>query len=147
LVRKIEFEFERGGKFVAELLEVEAPETCKYICDKLPITYRVRQSTISGETLGINLDGWDFKKLENSNTMVPPGELGFLTTHIPHTPETKLYCQILFAYGPNQIHQMWGRASPTNRFAKTVEGTVKELRDVATRIHEKGRENVTIKIK
>lgn len=35
--KQIDVEFERGGKFVADLLEDQAPKTCKAVWDALPL--------------------------------------------------------------------------------------------------------------
>jgi len=147
MTRKIEIIFEKGGKLVAELYDEAAPETCNYFWDKLPFTLPARRSVSSGGIVGVNLEGWDFKKLEYVNTMIPHGEIGFLSTFIPHRPMNNPYCQMLLPLsGRSQIHQMWGIASPTNRLAKIIEG-MEGLREIGVRIANSGAdgENVTVK--
>ena len=146
--RKIEIIFEKGGRFVAELYDEGAPETCNYFWERLPFTVPARRSVSSGGLVGANLEGWDFNKLEYVTTMIPQGEVGFLTTNIPHRPMNKPYCQILIpTSGRSQIHQMWGIASPTNRLAKIIEGTIEDVRVVANRVANSGAdgENLTVK--
>ena len=145
--RKIEIAFEKGGKLVAELNDEAAPETCNYFWNKLPFTLAARRSVSSGGIVGVNLEGWDFNKLEYVSTMVPYGEVGFLSTFIPHRPMNNPYCQMLLPLsGGSQVHQMWGIASPTNRMAKIVEG-IELLREIGARIANSGAdgENVTVR--
>jgi hypothetical protein len=147
MARKMEIEFEKGGKIVAELFNEEAPETCNYVWERLPFTLPARRSVMSGGFIGVNLYDWTFNKLEYANTTIPAGEIGFLSRWIPHTPENKPYCQILISMGSgNQVHQMWGIASPTNRFAKIIEG-LDLVRVIGTRLAEQGTENVTYRRK
>jgi hypothetical protein len=40
----MKIEFEKGGSFIARLLEEEAPKSCKTIKERLPFEYRFHQS-------------------------------------------------------------------------------------------------------
>ena len=146
--QRIEILFAKGGRFVAQLNEIEAPETCKYFLERLPFTLPSRRATSSGGMVGINLEGWDLNKLEYVQTMIPEGEVGFLTTFIPHRPMNNPYCQMLLPLsGGSQAHQMWGIASPVNRMAKIIEG-LDGLRAVGNRLANKGAdgEDVTVRL-
>jgi hypothetical protein len=146
--RKIEIVFEKGGRLVAELYDEEAPETCNYFCERLPFTLPARRSVMSGGIIGVNLEGWNFNKLEYVNTMIPAGEIGFLSTFIPHRPMNNPYCQMLIPMsGRSQVHQMWGIASPTNRMGKIIEG-LENLRAIGNRIANEGAngENCTVRL-
>ena len=47
----IEITFERGGKFLANILMSEAPKTCRAILEKLPIEETVAHATTAGQEL------------------------------------------------------------------------------------------------
>lgn len=147
MARKIELTFEKGGKIIAELHDEEAPETCNYFCERLPFTLPARRSVMSGGIIGVNLEGWNFNKLEWATSMPRSPVIGFLSTWIPHTPANKPYCQMLIPIGGAQVHQMWGIASPTNRMATIIEG-LDEVRTIGRRIANEGAdgENVTVRL-
>lgn len=75
---KIKIEFEKGGSFIATLLEDEAPKTCKTIKERLPFEYRFHHSIISGNAI-IALPTDLIVERENQRVAgIPPGTLSFL---------------------------------------------------------------------
>ncbi len=145
---KIEISFKHGGRFVAQLHQDETPETCKYFLKRLPFTVPTRRASMSGGIIAVPLEGWDFNKLEYVNTVLPEGEIGFLTTFLPHRPANRPYCQMLIPLGGrSQVHQMWGIASPTNRMAKIIEGSLDELRAIGSRMANQGAEGNEITVR
>ena len=147
MARQIEIEFECGGTFTVSLFEEGAPETCDFIWGLLPLEVKAERSVMSGGLISIPLEGTDFNKLEYVNTMIPVGEIGFLTTFLPHRPMNQPYTQILIPIGNNQAHQMWGIASPVNRFAALSDGSLADMVEVGARIRAQGPEKVTLRQK
>lgn len=144
--RKMEIEFERGPKFVATLFDKEAPKTCNFVWNLLPLEeLKVVRATSSGDLMAIPLEGTDFKTLEYVTTMLDPGLIGLVTTFYPIRPMNRPYTQIAISFGKNLIHQMLGLATPINRFAEITEEKVDELTEVATHIAEQGTKKVTIR--
>jgi len=146
---KIEILFKNGGRFVAKLRQEACPETCKYFMERLPFSLPTRRASMSGGMVTVSLEGWTFNKLEYVNTMIRAGEIGLLTTFLPHRPANKPYCQMIMpTSGRTQVHQMWGIASPTNRFAEIVEGSMDELGAIARRLANQGAadDEVTVKL-
>ena len=47
----LKIEFEKGGTFIARLLEEEAPKTCATIKSRLPFQYLFQQSIVSGQAM------------------------------------------------------------------------------------------------
>ena len=145
MAREIEIEFERGGKFVATLFDEEAPETCNFVWNLLPLErIDACRAMISGAVIDVPIEGKDFKTLEHVYSCLDPGLIGFVTSFFPKRPKSKPRVDILIGYGRNLIHTMSGFVTPTNIFAKITEGTVEQLSKVADRIKEQGIEKVTI---
>tara|TARA_Y100000590_G_C15484428_1_gene925252 strand:- start:233 stop:877 length:645 start_codon:yes stop_codon:yes gene_type:complete len=144
----IEISFSRGGKFVAELRLEGTPKTCEYFLERVPFTLPARRASMSGGIIAVPLEGWDMKELENVNTMLPEGDIGFLTAFLPHRPMNRTYCQFLIpTSGRSQAHQMWGTSSPVNKFGKIVEGEMDEIRAIASRMANEGADPETCTVK
>lgn len=140
---KIELSFERGGTFVAELLEKEAPKTCAEFLSHLPVTFSVSHSTCSGDAVVCYPD--DMMKMvpEHQHTVgIFPGTLGFLC----EKPEWMIPNEIYITYGKYFIPRGYrvDYQEPINVFAE-IHDNLKELAEVGDRILDYGKEKVTIR--
>jgi len=142
MARKMEIEFSKGEKLVAELYDEEAPATCNYVWDRLPFTSPAKQNFMSGGNVEVYLYGWTFNKLEYANPGVPRDEIGLLSRWIPHSPENKPFCKILVG-GTSEVHEFLSMPTPVNRFAKIVEG-LDQLTVVRNRLTEEGTQGTNI---
>ena len=80
MTKQIEIEFEHGGRFYADLLDI-APRTCKLISDHLPFEGLVRHATMSGYEIWFpiqNLPNED-RPRENFTRILQKGDVGFLS--------------------------------------------------------------------
>lgn len=147
-MKKMEIEFERGGKFVAELLEDAAPETSTAVWNNLPIEKKIYHVVWSGRCIYVEVD-FRVEKVENPFRHFDPGEIVFNTHNICSGPVNDPYRdEILIVYGDrNFLTDTMGIPSYPNRFAKIVEGDLKELAAIGPRIREKGVEKVIFRKK
>ena len=142
VTKKIEIEFEKGGKFIAALLEDKAPKTCKVVWDNLPLSGKIGHAYFSGKMLYLVVDT-RFEELENAKSVgFLLGDIAYLTPFYGRdTPN-----EIAIIYGEALIQDVCGWI-PANHFAKIIEGSLEDLKNVATRIREYGREKITIRKK
>ena len=140
MVKEIEIEFERGGKFVATLLEDRAPKTSNFVWEHLPFKGRVGHSSYSGKLMYLLVDA-KLEEMENAKAMgLFPGDLAFITTFFGKDNPG----EVIMVYGDAIVRDVMGWV-PANHFARITEGNLEDLRGVATRIRENGRENMTIR--
>jgi hypothetical protein len=104
-----------GITFVAELLEDEAPETCRALIAALPIEGRVIQARWSGEAAWLPMDEYEIKvRLENATSHPSRGDLLYYPGGISEK-------ELLIPYGSacfgSRVGQLQG-----NHFATIVEG-------------------------
>lgn len=140
MTKKIEIEFEKGGKFIAALFEDKAPKTCKVVWDNLPFSGKIGHAYYSGKLMYLLVDT-RLKELENAKSVgFLPGDIVYLTPFYGRdTPN-----EIGIVYGDALIQDVCGWI-PANYFATIIEGSLEELRSVATRIREYGREKITVR--
>jgi hypothetical protein len=143
-MKKIEIEFERGGRFVVELNEKDAPQTCKTLWANLPLTLEMSHCMSSGHCVvgAINEKAFQEIKLENGTvTSIEPGTVVFFSSEVTFgLPE---FCITYGPFVPTQIKLL--RHPPTNVFAKIEE--IEDLTTVCKRIHQKGTEKAVIRKK
>ena len=60
-----------GIDFIAELLEEEAPETCRAICESLPIEGKVIQARWSGEAVWFPMNALGIEVIQENATSHP----------------------------------------------------------------------------
>jgi hypothetical protein len=138
--KKIEIEFEKGGKFTATLLEDKAPKTCEAVWNSLPLSGRVGHAYFSGKMMYLAGIDPKFGELENARSVgFVPGDIAYLTSYYGKDTPT----EIAIIYGEALIQDFSGWI-PANHFAKISEGNLEDLKNVATRIREYGREKITI---
>ena len=134
----IKLEFEKGGEFVATLLEDQAPKTCQSIKDRLPFEYRFHHSIISGQAI-VTLPPDLTVERENQRVMgIPPGAISFLVKD-----------EVLLV--PDEIYISYGifisrgvtldMNQPVNVFAQ-IETNLDELKDACRRVLMSGAETV-----
>jgi hypothetical protein len=137
-VAKVKLEFEKGGEFVAGLLEKEAPKTCRAIKARLPFSYRFHHSIVSGQAL-VTLPPDLTVERENQRVAgIPPGALSFLVRDEPVLVPDEIY----IAYGIFISRGLTvDMKQPVNVFAQ-VEAKLVELAQVGRRVLMNGAETV-----
>ena len=131
-------EFEKGGVFVARLLEADAPKTCRTITAKLPFAYRFHHSIVSGQAL-VTLPPELTLERENQRVAgIPPGALTFLVKDEPVLVPDEIY----IAYGIFISRGLTvDMKQPVNVFAQ-IETNLDELARVGRRVLMQGAEMV-----
>ena len=137
-VAKMKIEFEKGGVFVAKLLQDEAPRTCRTIKAKLPLAYRFHHSIVSGQAL-VTLPPDLTVERENQRVAgIPPGTLSFLVRDEPMLVPDEIY----IAYGLFISRGLTvDMKQPVNVFAR-IEEKLDELAQVGRRVLMNGAEVV-----
>ncbi len=135
---QIRLEFEKGGVFIARLLEDEAPKTCRAITARLPFTYRFHHSIVSGQAL-VTLPPDLTVERENQRVAgIYPGALSFLVRDQPVATPDEIY----IAYGIFISRGLFIDATqPVNVFAQ-IERDLEELRRAGQRVLMNGAEQV-----
>ena len=145
MVKKIEIEFEKGGKFIATMLEEEAPRTSNAIWNALPREVFVWNAMWSGHVTVGNFN-IDFDVNENPKRILQPGDLAFEHRFMPAGPANNPWPRELkIVYGPrNLMVSHSGYPIVANHFAKITEGDLGELAKIGARIWKKGGEKVSL---
>jgi hypothetical protein len=140
MVKRIEIEFERGGKFTATLLEGETPQTCAILWDSLPIEGLAANARYSGEEFFFKTN---LAEIEPENQ-----RMDFSTGDIVFNPESH-FRAMLFYYGHNLR-----LSEPFNPLAKLDNNYVvgwgwplDKIKEVGERIWLKGQEMVYVRKK
>jgi hypothetical protein len=138
--RRITVEFERGGSFVARLLDEEAPTTCAAVWDALPIQGEVKRSAFSGLVMFVSTDV-SVTEPENAKVYgLCPGDMSFFI----NVHRLALDHQINWVFGPAAMRDVGGDTL-MNHFARIVEGDLDELAQIGDRVWTQGVENVVIR--
>jgi hypothetical protein len=139
MTKKIAIEFEKGGKFIATLMEDKAPKTCETVWKNLPFSGRIGHAYYSGMLMYLLLKT-RFKELENAQCIgLQPGDVVYITPFFGDV----WHDELAFIYGHALVQDKCGYL-PANHFARITEGSLEELAAVGTRIREEGREEVTV---
>ena len=135
---RIKVEFEKGGSFVARLLEDESPLTCKAIRSHLPFAYRFHHSMVSGQAL-VTLPPDLTVPRENQWVVgVKPGALTFLVRDVPVLVPDEIY----IVYGLFMSRGLTVNAyQPVNVFAQ-IDEDLEELAAIGRRVLMGGAEIV-----
>lgn len=139
---RMKLEFQKGGVFIAELLEEEAPKTCKTIKERLPFTYRFHHSIVSGQAI-VTLPPDLTVERENQRVAgIEPGTLSFLVRDEPVRVPDEIY----IAYGIFISRGLTvDMKQPVNVFAQ-IKTDLGELKKVCQRILMEGAETVTFRL-
>ena len=135
---QIKIEFEKGGVFIARLLEGEAPKSCEAIKNHLPFEYRFHHSIVSGQAI-VTLPPDFTMEPENQRVAgIPPGTLSFLVKdEVVLVPD-----EIYISYGIFISRGLTiDMKQPVNVFAQ-IESNLDELKVVGRRILMEGAEIV-----
>jgi len=131
-------EFERGGVFVARLLEEEAPRTCRAIRDRLPFAYRFHHSIVSGQALVTLPPDLNVEPENQRVAGIPPGALSFLVRDDARLVPAEIY----IAYGVFISRGLTlDMKQPVNVFAR-IETDLEVLAQVGRRVLLEGAEQV-----
>ena len=105
---------------VADLLEAEAPETCKLIWDALPLEGGLIHGMYSGPELFIVLPGFPAVAVENQVQRALPGDVGYWHNEGGiHASAPKEVAELVFVYGRGvSIKGSDGSESWVNLFAR-----------------------------
>ena len=129
LAKQIQIEFEKGGKFVATLLENEAPHSSEALWKHLPTEGTAAQARYGGEEFFFKAD-LQIEK-ENAKTKFSAGDVCF-------NPDPKWNAVIIY-YGNNI-----SVSTPYNHVAKISDG-LDELHAIGERIWLKGAEKIHLR--
>lgn len=134
----LKLEFEKGGTFIARLLEDEAPKTCDTLKSRMPFEYLFQQSIVSGQAMVAIPPDLTVEKENQRVAGILPGALSFLVaeehTHVPD--------EIYIAYGVFISRGLFiDVKQPVNVFAQIDDG-LDELKEIGARIIRHGAEMV-----
>ena len=134
----LKLEFEKGGTFIARLLEDEAPRTCATIKSRLPFEYRFQQSIVSGQAMVAIPPDLTVERENQRVAGIPPGALSFLVRDEPVLVPDEIY----IAYGIFISRGLTIDAKqPVSVFAQIDDG-LGELKEIGARIIRHGSEMV-----
>ena len=140
----IRLEFERGGVFVARLLDDEAPRTCEAFKQMLPAEIRFRHSMVCGQAIASMSTPAQFapEKENQRNAGILPGALSLLV----RDPSIKIGYQIYISYGmfSSRLVKL-DEKHPVNVFGQ-IDAGIEELRTACGRILIDGAESVKCSI-
>jgi hypothetical protein len=129
--KKIEMEFNKGGKFTAVLLMKEAPKTCEAFLKALPMSVNCRQGRFSGEEFYCQTN----VLCDEENQVLPQwGDISFNSD--------KSWKAVCVYYGSKVAK----KSSLYNLFARIVSNNLDELRTVGERIWLQGEEIAQIRL-
>jgi hypothetical protein len=124
--------------FKAKLHKDKAPETCKLLMEKMPITGKAIQARWSGEAAWLKMDPYGVEAPQENATSYPgPGQL----LYYPGGVSEK---EILIPYGSACFASKFGLL-PGNHFATIVEG-VELLEEMGERVLWDGAQEIRIEV-
>lgn len=139
MAKKIKIRFERGGEFIATLIEDKAPKTCEAIWRALPLEGDVLHSKWSGRGIFIGTHLGDRLPRENQSSILSSGYVGYWREWFNEEKGEEV---IEVYYGPSVVRDDRG-VTQLNMFA-LIEKDLKELADVGMRIWMQGKEKMTV---
>ena len=146
MVKHMRIVFEKGGEFIAALMEDKARRACMQVREALPIDTRAGQAARSGEVLNCAVP-FEHKLVENSKLVFPQGGLAldgklFMSLY-REGDQSIVKAAIVIAYGADNMSFGYsGLTNPICYFAQIKEG-LDELYQIGRRNREYGREKVT----
>lgn len=139
----IRLDFEKGGTFLAELLEDEAPKTCAVIRQRLPFEYRFFQSVVSGHALVCLPPDLSVPRENQRVAGIDPGTLSFLVKDEPVLVPDEIYISYGIFISRGLTVDM---KQPVNVFAR-IPGDLDELKRACRRVHMEGAETVRFSLR
>lgn len=128
-----------GIDFIAELLEKEAPETCRAIREALPIEGKVIQARWSGEAVWFPMNALGIEVIQENATSHPS------RGDILYYPGGKSEKEMLIPYGSALFSSKVGQLQG-NHFANVVEGA-NRLDEMGNKVLWDGAQNIRIELK
>jgi hypothetical protein len=102
-------------EFIAKMHLDRAPETCRLLLEKMPITGKVIQARWSGEAAWLQMDPYGIEAPQENATSYPgPGQILFYPGGVSEK-------EILIPYGSACFASKFGLL-PGNHFATVIEG-------------------------
>lgn len=134
---------DEGVSVEVELLEKEAPKTCKLIWDNLPVAGKAIHLSLSGNAVSLPLDASiRLEEMENASSRLMPGEMGYYFTKggkWTYWPSDE--GEITWYYGRvGSVHQPDGPC-PINIFGRMIGDTAKMF-EVSHRTQTEGAKQV-----
>ncbi|MCW4012627.1 MAG: DUF3830 family protein [Candidatus Bathyarchaeota archaeon] len=124
--------------FKAKLHTDKAPETCRMLMEKMPITGKAIQARWSGEAAWLQMDPYGIEAPQENATSYPgPGQL----LYYPGGVSEK---EILIPYGSAIFASKFGLL-PGNHFATIVEG-VELLEAMGETVFRKGAQDIKLEV-
>lgn len=144
--RRIELEFDNGQVFFAELLEEEAPETCRQVWGALPIETELGHTISHGMVLNVRTAALGVKHQENPRVFgMSVGDI-VLNTMLDNFNEPRSgWQQIGIICGPAMYLSYRVGWEPANLFAHVVEGSLNELVAIWRDVHHNGAQRIGIR--
>jgi len=127
-----------GIDFIAELLEKEAPETCRAIREALPIEGKVIQARWSGEAVWFPMNALGIEVIQENATSHPS------RGDILYYPGGKSEKEMLIPYGSALFSSKVGQLQG-NHFATVVEGA-NRLDEMGNKVLWDGAQNIRIEL-
>jgi hypothetical protein len=148
MVKEIEFEFEKGGKFVAQLFEKEAPKNCETIWNALPIEAEAIHAAYSGQSVWMVTKNYIKVKDVHEENQKLLGNLPGIVGIESYPPETNLNrTELVIVYGPNYYPRTpFAGDRPLNRVG-IIKENLDKLLELGINIREFGKQKVVIKRK
>jgi hypothetical protein len=142
----IEFVVENEGLVArAELMENQAPCTCKIVWEMLPVTASFHHAIYSGSELAMVLPNYIEMGFENATTSFLPWEIGFASLkHGDYFDVEQDFSEICFFYDRNRGPRMLDGLVKVNLFAHFISGQ-EELFDLCRRMRMEGEKQFTIR--
>ena len=137
-MEKIKIEFEKGGVFVANLLEDEAPKTCRAIKRRLPFEYRFHHSIVSGHAIVALPPDLTVDRENQRVAGIPPGTVSFLVRDEPVLVPDEIYISYGIFISRGLTVDM---KQPVNVFAQ-IASDLDLLKQVCTRVLMSGAETI-----
>jgi hypothetical protein len=134
----VKIEFERGGVFEAELLDIESPKVCKGFWELLPIKLKMFQSRWGGYELYNNTDlpmNVEMETLTEVGEEASVGEISYYND-FSNRMKKKLTALMIY-YGDSELH------SRVNKFARITQD-LEGLWKIGERIWLQGPEEITV---
>ena len=134
-MRKVEVQFERGGSFVIELLEDEAPKTCEGILKALPVH--------NSEARHARFGGQEFYTHLRVGEAGPENQVKRARGDVAFNPDPD-WCALIIYYGDSLAEPRPG-GHYFNKVGRITSG-LEELEAVGERIWLKGAENLSLRL-
>ncbi len=146
MAKMVEIEFEKGGRFVAELFEKDAPKNCETLWNALPIEAEAIHSALCGQMVwAVVKDHIGLEDIYKENQLVLGNLPGTIALEA-YGSETNLNrTEFVIVYGPRFYPcDPFHGVVPLNRVG-IIKEKLDELLKIGMNIREFGKQKITIK--